>query len=64
MLLHQLLALPLKATPIHFVTEGIENYMVKEFLMLVMVKVVEIILIVAKSIVVKDTMSNNIMIDM
>jgi hypothetical protein len=38
--------------------------MVKEFLMLVMVKVVEIILIVAKSIVVKDTMSNNIMIDM
>jgi hypothetical protein len=63
MLLHQLLALPLKASPIHFVTEGI-NYMVKEFLMLVMVGVVESILLVAKSIVVKDTMSNNIMIDM
>jgi hypothetical protein len=64
MLLHQLLALPLKAPPIHFVTEGIENYMVKEFLMLVMVRVVEIILLVVKSIAVKDTMSNNIMIDM
>jgi hypothetical protein len=38
--------------------------MVKEFLMLVMVRVVEIILLVVKSIAVKDTMSNNIMIDM
>lgn len=64
MLLHQLLALPLKAPPRHFVIEGIENYVEKEFLILVMAGVVEITLLVAKSIAVKDTMSNNIMIDM